>query len=366
MNFSDLFRIVHNASKLFLSGRLSIKQKFHIGKFAFITKILRRDCVRSVEIVHTLKCNCNCSFCSNDKLTERNGLLTSGDIYSTIDKLVEYGVAGLIFIGGETMTDKNLPGYIRYVKKKGAIPLLCTNGTLLTEKSIKELACAGLYGVTITVHDAISEDHDRIVGNKGALETICNGVPLLKRYGIDVSLKTIYSRQSVESGAFGRILAMAKNFKVGLNVNPIMPVGKGFSPDNLLSDKEKVQYNYVCDKEKIITTHSKASFDNQCPAGYNYLCVMSDGEILPCYFLPVSVGNVKEISIAEAQKRAIELGIFKNGADSCIVAMDRKFLEIVINELYSGKYTLPVRITESPDCAGLFTRYLKDISNGYK
>jgi MoaA/NifB/PqqE/SkfB family radical SAM enzyme len=358
MNSSDLFRIVHNTTKLFCSGKLSIKQKFHLVKFAFVTKILRRDCVRSVEIVHTLKCNCHCAFCSNDKLTERNGLLTNDDIYSTIDRVVEYGVAGLIFIGGETMTDKNLPDYIRYVRKKGAIPLLCTNGTLLTAESIRELAGAGLYSVTITVHDALSEEHDRIVGKKGAMETIRNAVPLLKQYGIEISLKTIYSRQSVESGAFGRILAMAKNLNVGLNVNPIMPVGKGFSPDNLLSDEEKVRYHDVCSRERIITTHSKASYDSQCPAGHNYLCIMSDGEIMPCYFLPVSVGNIKEISVAEAQKRAINMGIFKNGADSCIVAMDRKFFETVIKELYSGKYTLPVRITESEECAGLFTKYL--------
>lgn len=355
-------RAVRNGLAMILSPQIKLGQILHGMKYVINTTIFNKKIVRTVEIMHTLRCNCACAFCSNEKLSENHRLMKKEDVIYALDKLISHGTVGFFFLGGETMTDPNLITYIEHVRKKNAIPMICTNGTLLTEDNIKNLAKAGLFLATITIHDTIPEKHNSIVRRENSLETVMKAIPILKKYHIQVFLKTIYSKESVSSGAFERILQLAKDYDVKLNVNPIMPVGRGFNDRYILNEREKKEYMRCTLCDDAITTHTKGNYDSQCPAGWLYLGILPDGEILPCYFLPVSVGNIRNTDISTAQKRSAELNIFKKGADSCIMAMNRKFYEKIIKELYSGKYKLPVRVYENPSLQKKF----HDFAEQYK
>lgn len=353
-----MFNQAKTAYELLSSSQLSAGQKLNILTYLFKTKVLKQDIIRSVEIIHTLNCNCRCDFCSNDKLSEQISLMKKEDVFRTIDKLAAHGVVSIIFLGGESLTDPNLIDYIKHTKAKNIVPRLQTNGTMLTEEKISELSNAGLYDVTITMHDTIPENHNNTFHLEGAFDIAAKALPILKRLGIKIYLKAIYSRETVASGALDRILSMAKEKGLKLNVNPFMPVGKGVKDENLLSPEEKESYTTLMLSEDTITTHTKNKYDNQCPAGHLYLGILPDGEVLPCYFLPISVGNIKDIDIKTAQQKAAEMKIFKKGNNSCIVAMDKKFYDIVIKEIYSGKYVLPIQIDKHPEIKELLKRYL--------
>ena len=348
---------IKSGFELFSSPQLTWGQRWTLVSYLFRTRLLGKPIIRSVEIMHTLRCNCRCAFCSNENLSEGDPVMQKEDVFGVIDKLAEHGVTAIIFLGGESMTDPHFVDYVRYTRKKNIVPLLQTNGTLLTKERIKDLSEAGLFSVTITIHDVIPEEHDAVVNRSGSLETILNALPLLRQYNIKVVFKTLYSKDSVSSGAFGRILQLAREEGVLLNVNPMMPVGRGIGEENLLSDDDRHHYLQATLSDSVITTHTKTEYDHQCPAGHLYLGILPDGEILPCYFLPLSVGNIRNTDILTAQRRAADLGIFRKGVDSCIVAMNEAFYREVILELYSGKYALPIRIQETPSIKNLITGF---------
>ncbi len=347
--------------ELFFSPRLTLKQKYRVLRWFFYSKVLDRDIIRSVEIIHTLLCNASCRFCSNGKLSEATPKMKAAEVKMILDKLAAYGVPAVIFLGGESLTDENFFDYLQYARERGIITLLQTNGIALDEPTIQRLGQAGLFKITITLHDTLPANHNAVVNRSGALETILAALPLLKRQGIKIDLKTIYSRDSLSNGAFDRILVLAKKVGVSLNVNPFMPVGRGINEAEMFSDKEKESYLSVTVKDQTITTHTKNEYGDHCPAGREYLGIAPDGEILPCYFLPVSVGNIRDTDIATAQKRALQLGIFKKGATSCVVAMNREFYRDIITELYSGRFDLPVRVYEHPYLQEKFTRFSRTL-----
>ncbi|NMB48162.1 radical SAM protein [Candidatus Kuenenbacteria bacterium] len=347
--------------ELITSPRLTLKQKYRVLRWFFYSQILGRDIIRSVEVIHTLLCNARCRFCSNEKLSESQPQMSSEQVKMILDKLAAYGVPAVIFLGGESLTDKNFFSYLHYARQQGIITLLQTNGIALNQSIIKRLADAGLFKITITLHDTLSEKHNNIVNRPGALETILAALPLLKKEGIKIDLKTIYSRDSVSTGAFGRILALAQKNGISLNVNPFMPVGRGLKETSMFSDKEKESYLHITSTDRIITTHTKNEYGDHGPAGREYLGITPDGEILPCYFLPVSVGNIKDTDIATAQKRALALGIFQKGATSCIVAMNNDFYKNIIQELYSGRFILPVRVYENSELQQKFSRFSQSL-----
>lgn len=342
---------------LLSSLQLTWGQRWTLGFFLFNKHLLGKPMIRSVEIMHTLHCNCRCAFCSNEKLSEETPVMPKEDVLGVIDKLAKHGVTAIIFLGGESMTDPHFIDYVRYSRKKNIVPLLQTNGTLLTKERIRDLAEAGLFSVTITIHDTVPEKHDAVVNRPGSLEIILNAVPLLQRYNIKVVFKTLYSKESVSSGAFWRILQLAKEEGILLNVNPMMPVGRGIDEENLLTEEDRHHYLQVTLSESVITTHTKTEYDHQCPAGHLYLGILPDGEILPCYFLPLSVGNIRDTDIATAQRRAADLGIFRKGVDSCIVAMNEAFYWEVIREIYSGRYRLPIPVHQNTEVRTLITGF---------
>lgn len=359
---NTLIKNISALGELLLSPQLTTAQRLTTLQYLFRTIILRTPIIRSLEIIHTLNCNCSCAFCSNDKLAEQTPRMSKNDVFRAIDKIAEHGSVAIIFLGGESLTDPDFLAYVHYTRQCHLIPLLQTNGTLLTEARILSLKAAGLYSVTITLHDTIAEKHDSIVQCNGAFTTIVTALPLLKKHHIKTFLKTVYSRSSIRNGSFMRIRSFAREHGLLLNINPIMPVGKASSEKSMLSEEEKTTYFRSTLADPSITTHTKTEYDSQCPGGHLYLSILPNGEILPCYFLPVSVGNIRNISISEAQQRAAALNIFNSGVDSCIVAMNVPFYQQVIAKLYSGTFTLPVNVYENDDAM----RILKCFADGMR
>lgn len=359
---SGFFKRLLAGLSLVFSTRLTLGQKSRLGSYFFKTVFLKQNIIRSVEIIHTLKCNCHCSFCSVDKLSEKVQVMPKENVRRIIDQLQTAGIVAAIFLGGESLTDPNLIDYIAYARSRKMIPVLQTNGTLLTEEMIRRLHGAGLFTIAITLQDTIPEVHDRVVGKKDSLPIILKALPLLKKYKIKTTLKTLYSKETLASGAFERIRKFARRQGLPLNVNPFMPVGRGVGRENMLTGPDKKRYLLTTLADPGITTHTKTEYDSQCPAGNLYLGIFPNGEILPCYFLPISVGNIADTSIDEARRRAVRMGIFPKGTDSCIVALDTLFYDLVIRELYSGKFSLPVRYDDKR-VAALLSKYLHRKSN---
>lgn|GEM_PF-2810670 len=337
------------ALKMFLSRQLTVGQRITAINYLIKTKVFKKGLIRSVEFFHTLRCNCHCPFCSEPGLCENAIMMKKTDVINGIKKLADHGVVSVIFIGGESLTDPDIYDYISYTRKLNMIPQLQTNGTLLTEENIYRLVNAGLYSISITLYDTLNSTHDATVGMPGALARIKSAVPVLKLKRVEVVLKTIYSRQIVESGAYDRVLDLARSFGISVNINPLMPVGRAVPKDMGLSATEKKEYLKRTLNDPIVTTHTKGALGNECPATGNYIGIFPDGEITPCGFLPISVGNIKNTSISVARQRCIDLGIFRKGIDACVVALSRPFYDQFLTKLYSGDYALPVRIYEHPE-----------------
>ena len=50
------------------------------------------------------------------------------------------------------------------------VSMIATNGSLLTEEKVKELAECGLNNITISVHSLDKEEHDAALKLKGAYD----------------------------------------------------------------------------------------------------------------------------------------------------------------------------------------------------
>jgi MoaA/NifB/PqqE/SkfB family radical SAM enzyme len=75
----------------------------------------------------------------------------------------------LLFVGGEPLVHRDLRAMVRYTALRGIHPMICTNGSLWTERNMSELADSGLSSVIMSVdaHDVAS--HEKEPGSAGCL-----------------------------------------------------------------------------------------------------------------------------------------------------------------------------------------------------
>src|SRR5438045_4527946 len=102
-----------------------------------------------VQIIPIRRCNIDCGYCNEyDKVSEP---VPTAVMKQRIDKLAELGTSVVAFSGGEPMLHPDLDELIGYIRGRGMMAGLITNGYFLVPKRIAALNRAGLAFLQISI-----------------------------------------------------------------------------------------------------------------------------------------------------------------------------------------------------------------------
>jgi len=135
------------------------------------------------------RCNLTCKHCysiSTDK--DFPGELDTQQVFTTMDDLKKFKVPVLILSGGEPLMRSDIFEISQRAKDMGFYVGLSTNGTLITERNIKEIARVNYDYVGISI-DGIKETHDKFRRRIGAFDEAMKGITLCKEHGIKVGMR---------------------------------------------------------------------------------------------------------------------------------------------------------------------------------
>jgi heme d1 biosynthesis radical SAM protein NirJ len=135
------------------------------------------------------RCNLACQHCySISADVDFAGELSTAEIFATMDDLRAFGVPVLILSGGEPLLRPDLYAIAHRAKAMGFYVGLSTNGTLIDETCIGEIAGVGFDYLGVSL-DGIEATHDRFRRKKGAFAASLAGVRLARAAGIKVGLR---------------------------------------------------------------------------------------------------------------------------------------------------------------------------------
>jgi len=135
------------------------------------------------------RCNLTCKHCyaiSAD--TDFPGELTTEQVFTTMDDLRDFGVPVLILSGGEPLLRPDIFEVSKRAKDKGFYVGLSTNGTLIDEDMIGDIAAIGYDYVGISL-DGIGATHDAFRRMDGAFDASLHAARLCRDKGIKVGLR---------------------------------------------------------------------------------------------------------------------------------------------------------------------------------
>ena len=283
----------------------------------------------------THKCNLSCKHCYSNSGATSNGELTTKEAFNAVDQLADFGVTALAFSGGEPLTRKDFFEVASHAVKKGLYVSVATNGTLLTRENVKKLKKAKINYVEISIDGATAKSHDEFRGVPGAFNGATNALKTCVEEDLCACIATTATKNNLEE--IPRILKLAEEIGAErFTYFNFIPTGRGkelYDQDLDPEEREKLM-NFLMSrilkgsKVSILTTAPQlarvalqcqggrgeiamslahmqtariskralalADFIGGCGAGRLYCSLSPEGDVHPCVFLPIKVGNLKE------------------------------------------------------------------------
>jgi len=158
------------------------------------------------------RCNLTCKHCySISTDIDFPGELNTQQVYEVMDDLKQYGVPVIILSGGEPLLRPDIFDLSRHAKQMGFYTALSTNGTLIDEQNIDEIAAIGYDYLGISI-DGLQATHDHFRGKAGAFDEAMHGIRLCRDKGIKVGLRFTVTQDNAHE--LPDLLALMKAEKI--------------------------------------------------------------------------------------------------------------------------------------------------------
>ena len=280
----------------------------------------------------TYKCQLNCVHCSaGNHLRKDLPELTTKEAKTLIDDAQDLGVTIIAFTGGEPLLRDDVFELISHVDKKKAMPIMFTNGLLLTEENVNKLVDAGLYSIFVSIDSPIPNEHNKLRGRSGVFEAAVKGIKHLKSKGVMVGLSSYAIRSATEKGMYKKLYKLAQDLKVH---NIIL--FDGVPTGNLLKDtselltpelrQEIYEFSAEVFKNQKIPPLSSQSWQNSveaylsgigCLAANIQFYASAYGDIAPCDFTPLSFGNIRNLSLKKIWRKMTDHPAYNHRSPFC-------------------------------------------------
>jgi len=304
-----------------------------------ISPILRLKTNRSL-------CNFHCEHCCEEPYMSRDLKKRTGKIdprdqmtiedYAELSRQAdEYGIFRFVLTGGEALLDKNIEELIKALDPMKHLIILDTNGWTFDEEKAKWFAKLGGYKVQISLDSYIEEDHDSFRKKPGSYKRVIRAIKAAKEAELELLISTCIVKDRVFTKEFEDFCEYCNDEEVPLYVTLVKPVGTARGQDEWVCTKDDLDHLKNLEDKYNIFTHMSPSYGQpgKCITVKGINTVNHDGEIIPCPYMDMSIGNVVHMPLAEILDRGMKdkwLGPYR---DECIIGENFDFIKFHNNSV---------------------------------
>ena len=204
--------------------------------------------------------------------------------------------------GGEPLMVKSVYSIVKILSAVGTFVNVTTNGHFLNEANAERLQDAGLGRLYVSFDGMDPEIHDRVRG-AGSFERAVTAVRIARSAGIEVALSAVLGKHNCHT--IMDYLAFALNNGISVvQFKKFRPVGNGaiHMDDYLLSSTEGLDLWERIETLPVVPGVDVQYFDEDlamrsgelCPCGRHSLTIRPNGDLGPCPYAPLTIGNILE------------------------------------------------------------------------
>ena len=260
----------------------------------------------------TNQCNMFCDHCYREAGAKLDEELTTDEAKKLIREIKAAGFKIMIFSGGESIMRPDIFELGSYATASGLRVVLGTNGTLITEETAHKLKESGFMAAGVSLDSLDPEKNDRFRKLDKAHDLAIQGMLNLKKAGVPFQIHTTVMDWNVEE------LEAITDFAIEIGAMAhhiffLVPTGRAVNIEE--EALRKVEYERtitrVMKKQTEVDIEIKPTcapqfmriarqkkipvrFSRGCLAGISYCIISPKGNVQPCAYLDIAVGNVRE------------------------------------------------------------------------
>lgn len=311
----------------------------------FDEKLARGESIGIIQFQYNYKCNFKCVHCSvkgfQGKQNKRS--FTMKDVAELSRQADEIGLARFTITGGEPLIFRDFDKLVETINPDKFYIDTDTNGWLLDKKKAKHLRDIGIDGVHVSIDNLYPAEHDDFRQKRGSHQRVMASMDYAKEAGLNHYVQTVVTKQRLYSKEFMEFVDYFGNKDMGVFITYAKPVGAWEGNFDVLINKEDINYVRELEKSHKLFTHLTPAYGRNmgCIAVKGIFSITQYGDVLPCPYIHISIGNVFDEPLKEILARGMNIKYFGNYVDTCLIAEDRKFINKYITKTYGKPLPVP-------------------------
>jgi MoaA/NifB/PqqE/SkfB family radical SAM enzyme len=332
--------------KPYIAAKLAAnKQRQELG---FPTPVIR--------LAANMLCNFTCDHCCAEhymdrhlkKLTgkkEQRHQLDLNDIRELSRQADEFGLARFVMTGGEPLVMRN-PSFdevVEAVDPEKHYVITDTNGWFMDSAKAKHLKAIGVEKVQLSLDSYIEDEHDTFRRKKGSYKRVMRAIDACLEANLNIILSTCLVRDRTRTQEFRDLCQFSQSKGIGLYVTYAKPVGSCKDHPEWLITKDDADYLRELEKQFPVFTHMTPSYGMHqgCITVKGIITVTSTGEIVPCPYMDMSIGNYLHEPLKDILMRGMRNKWLGPHRPDCLIGEDQEFIKFH-NDRVGNRIQLPV------------------------
>lgn len=321
----------------------------------FDEKVRRGESIAIIQLQYNYACNMTCQHCSvkglqkqGDRNRRKITPETVRDLATQADKM---GLARFEINGGEPFVNSDYDEIVKAIDPKKFYINSVTNGWLLDDDLARHIKHLGVDRIQISVDNLNPKEHDRFRQKEGAHARALRAVEASRNAGLAVFVSTVVTKQRLYSKEFLDFIKYFNNQDVGVFMSFAKPVGAWQGKFDMMVDVEDLEYIKTLEKKHKIFSHLTPAYglNMGCTAVKSMVCITPYGDVMPCQYIFISLGNIFEEPLQDIVKRGLDIKWFGEHVDDCLIANNKTFIdEYIVKKVYNKPLPVPVSEVFSP------------------
>lgn len=278
----------------------------------------------------TYRCNFDCLHCYTR--LKQPIELTTEQALSICDELAAFGVLEVSFGGGESILREDFFEIASCLAQLGLRVIVGSNGYLVDETMATRFQEANMTRVGISVDSHIADIHDQLRNRVGSYSRAINAIQCLQQAGVTTSIYTVISRLNFQD--FDHMLKLSNRLGVDhISIHDYKSIGKGKQNQYLdLTPMEWKEFYSRLIERLQHETEVRVTYDNclvhtldgslegailmGTPCGKVSVCIKPNGDLTPCTYMDLPIGNMLQDSLPEVWHNSPILKSIRNSKPS--------------------------------------------------
>jgi len=270
----------------------------------------------------TNACNLRCVYCYRGAGARESGELTTDEALEMIRELRDLGCRTLVLSGGEPLLRGDVLEVAREGARLGLQVVMASNGTMIGKEEAEAIRDAGVRCVSIAINGARAETHEALTGVRGSFEAALKGARACVEAGLDLQVNTVAT--TLNFGEVLDVISLASELGAKyMHIFHFVPTGRGEAGLEVPADDfNRLLYEVMARQGSLGRPLIKPTcapqywaylarlrprfaeeflrmYPRGCVAGTSYVYISPTGDVYPCPYLPIRLGNVRSEGLRE-------------------------------------------------------------------